>query len=375
MKKIIIILSIVLGILAMLAGVYFAWKKSKEILTPPAPNQQTEGGQITQKENQSLPVQKLKIISDQPVFNYFISRNLNNNGTSTSAEIFYFSQEGKIFKIGENDGPEAISSETIENLQAVKSSPDGKRALVKFGSLTSPKFIIFNAEEKVFELLPENIEAAAFSPDSKKIAYLEKITGNLVVRGLEGVQLKSVKILSLAQEDFELEWILEGEIFLVPKPSAFYLAPSWSIDINKKTVSLLGEEAASLMIKWSVDGKMGLKFSNQRGSLTLIDENGITQGTLGFFTLPDKCFIAEKTIYCAVPETLPLNAVLPDDYLKRNVYFNDSFYQIDVVQNSLLEILGKTGISLDAVNLNFADNKLFFINRYDNNLYSLDLMQ
>ncbi len=78
-------------------------------------------------------------------------------------------------------------------------------------------------------------------------------------------------------------------------------------------------------------------------------------------------------MYCAVPEDMPSGAVLPDDYLKRAIYFKDSFYQIDTEQNSITEILAATDPFFDAVNLALTDGKLFFINRYDNNLYSLEL--
>ena len=375
MKKIIIIISVILGIVAMGLGVYFAWQKTKTILTPPGIGQQPTASnqQSTTGEQQPAAAQKLKILSDQPIFDYWI---FYPAATSTDSKIFYLSQDGKIFELKDGKS-EAVSSEPIGNIQMIKSSLDGKRVLIKFGDFISPKFIIFNTEAKVFELLPENITAAAFSPDAKKIAYLEKNSGNLMIKDLIGAKPKTVKVLSFNQKDFDLDWILAEKIVLTPKPSAFYRTSSWMIDINKKTLIALGTEVNGLMMKWSADGKAGLQFSSQsegrEGRLNLINEQGAVQAVLDFITLPDKCFISQPKIYCAVPESIPAKTVLPDDYLKRAVYFKDVFYQIDITQNSLSEILAGTEPTLDATRLNLVDNKLLFINRYDNGLYSLEL--
>ncbi len=65
--------------------------------------------------------------------------------------------------------------------------------------------------------------------------------------------------------------------------------------------------------------------------------------------------------------------ILPDDYLKRAVYFKDFIYQIDVSKNSFLEVFSASELVIDAVNLRISSNKLLFINRYDSRLYSLEL--
>ena len=374
MKKIIIIISVILGIVAMGLGVYFAWKKTKTILTPPsAPSQPTSVGitEPTAAERQ-LAAQKLKILSDQPIFDYWIY-------STSSEQVFYVNQEGKIFKIKEDGNDEAITSEPIENLQTIKSSSDGKRVFIKSGDLVSPKFTIFNSETKIFELLPENITAAAFSPDAKKIAYLETkaIQSDLIIKDLVNLKQKPSWIISISQKDFDLDWISAEKIVLVPKSSAFYQASAWVIDTKKKTVSPLGAEVNGLMIKWSSNGKIGLQFSSQsegrEGRLNLINEQGLVQAGLDFITLPDKCLISDPKIYCAIPTSIPAKTVLPDDYLKRAVYFRDALYQIDISQNSLSGIFTETEPAIDAARLNLLDNKLLFINRYDSRLYSLEI--
>ena len=390
MKKSIIIISIILGVIAMGLGVYFAWKKSRAILTPPVSNQQptTYNQQPANLQTTTGSQQRLKILSDQPIFDYWIY-------STTTEQVFYLNPEGKIFQIKEDGKAEAITSEPIENLQMIKSSSDGKWLLIKSGDFISPKFTIFNSETKIFELLPENITAAAFSPDGSaplttsgsKIAYLEKpgsnsVISNLVIKDLIGAKPKTVKVLSFSQKDFDLDWISAEKIVLIPKPSAFYQASAWIVDTKKKTINPLGQTGSispinGLMIKWSRNGKVGLQFSSQperRGSrLNLINEQGAIQAGLDFITLPDKCFISEPKIYCAIPKDIPAKTILPDDYLKKAVYFRDAIYQIDINQNTITEVFTETEPAIDATHLNLVNNKLLFINRYDDKLYSIEL--
>ncbi|MBT9171290.1 MAG: hypothetical protein DDT18_01663 [Actinobacteria bacterium] len=381
MKKTLIIISVVLGVLAMAVGIYFAWKKSRELLAPPVIDQRL----IT--DDQRLPdlaEKKIKILSDQPIFDYWVF------ATSTK-QVFYLNQDGQIFKVKEDAEDEAITPEPIDNLQSVKSSFDGKLALIKFGPSTSSgqgsQFLIFNSETKVQEFLPENITAAAFSPDAKKIIYLQKQVGfktasDLIIRELTGAKPKTSKILSFNQMDFDLDWILPETVILTPKPSAFSAVSAWNVDIKNKTFKPLWPiDLSGLMINWSIDGrtdgKLGLQFNSgkegSKDSLILINEKGEKRANLDFLTLPNKCFFAEPKIYCAVPLEIPKDTILPDDYLKRAVYFKDFLYQIDINQNSLSDIFSASEPVIDAVRLFISGNQLLFINRYDDRLYSLEL--
>lgn len=419
-KKILIIIAVVLGVIAMVVGIYFAWKKSRELLTPPVIQRQPTTDDL------QLPVsteKKLKILSDQPIFDYwvyqpdfavapasiaksavtftavakFATSTVTSTKSSTagailsdSRQIFYLSQDGKILKVKENREDEAITSEPIVNVQKIKSSFNGKLALIESGDFNSSTFVIFNSETKVQEFLPENASAAAFSPDAKKIAYLQEQGGfntasDLIIKELTGAKPKTAKILSFNQKDFDLEWILPEIVILTPKPSVFSAASAWSVNIKNKTFKPLSLfDLNGLMINWSIDGrtdaKLGLQFNSgaeERGErksfLTLINEKGERRANLDFLTLPNKCFFSEPKIYCAIPLEIPKAAILPDDYLKKAVYFKDFLYQIDTGKNSFSEIFSATEQAIDAIRLSISDNQLLFINRYDNKLYSLEL--
>ncbi len=244
MRKIIIIISIILVLAAVGFGVYFGWKNAQTILTPPTDSTPDQNpGAITIPQTPGISAtpatdtSKLKTLSDNPVFDYWIF------STSTGNNVFYLSGVGKIFKALDGQDEE-ITSEPILNLQKIYPSFDGKRVIIKYGDLNSPKFKIFNSETKIFEIFPENIAAANFSPDGKQIAYLGK-SGNLIIQ--------TKKIMTISQSDFDLEWILPEKIILTPKPSAFYAASAWVVDTKNKTIVPLVNELSGLMIEWSAD--------------------------------------------------------------------------------------------------------------------------
>ncbi|MEK7555558.1 MAG: hypothetical protein AAB516_01930 [Patescibacteria group bacterium] len=371
MKKTIITIGVILGIIAMGLGVYFAWKKSQEILTPPISDQQP----ITNNQQQ-LPsaTEKLKVLSDQPVFDYWTIT------TGTSTKIFYINKTGQILKVNPPAGggkDEIISSQTINNLQQAKSSNNGERILLKLGGADSPQFNIFNATNNIWELLPSGITTADFSPSNKEIAYL-KTNGDksdLIIKNLTAS--KTNKIISIAQNDFDLNWLTDEIILLTDKPSFYIDDDIWALNIKNKTIKKI-TSGRGLLTNWSPNGDSGIKFSvdQQRNSyLELINNDGTIRASFDFSTLPDKCVFDSLKIYCAVPQinNSIQKPAFPDDYLKRAVYFKDIIYKMDIEQNTFEMIYANPEIDIDASHLSISDNQLLFINRYDSKLYELIL--
>src|SRR3989344_6127267 len=208
MKKPIFILVVIIIIAAVGFGVYFGWKKSKEILTPSSDNQQSviDNQQFT---TSTIPEPKLRIISDQPVFDYFISR---------SSDIFYITSQGHILKVNEKED-ELISDKNIENIIDVKADKNGAMIIIKYGNLNSPKIDIFDVEKKIWQSIGNgSVSAADFSPDTSKIIYAEKKdsgASELITKDLNSAKPKIVKIMSLFYLPFDLQWVSVNNILLI----------------------------------------------------------------------------------------------------------------------------------------------------------------
>ncbi len=367
-KKTIIIISIVVGVVALGLGIYFAWNKAQKALVPASNQQPTTNNQ----QLLSATEPKLKILSKNGAFDYWIA-----NSTSTKS-IFYISNNGNIFKIN-GDREEIISNDLIENLQLIKVSPDNKMVLIKSGRQGTFHINIFNSEKNIWQPALLGISVADFSPDGKKIAYLTNSDlkqADLMIKDLVNAKQKPEKIISINQQDFDLKWIENNAILLVPKPSFDFSSEIWKINIKTKTLLKLMSDKG-MMVGWSKFGDLGLKFSaaaNNSYNFSLIDNSGVDKAAFKFLTFPDKCLISGPSqIYCAVPRNQDVfsRLVFPDDYLKRGVYFQDGIYQIDLAQNKFQTLFQEESPLIDAVNLKISGNRLLFINRYDNRLYSL----
>ncbi|MFA5098804.1 MAG: hypothetical protein WC461_01115 [Candidatus Paceibacterota bacterium] len=397
-KKTIIIIAVVLSVIALGVGIYFAWQKTGAILNPPAniSSENPVNGQSVSVNGSASSVSgvpaasKLSIISDKTIYGYWVFNSAISTSTQTASStqmvqgsgVFYIGSDGLIYKVKADGADEALTSAPIDNFQSLKSSFDGKRVIIKSNDSGTFKFAVYNSENNIFESLPDKITAADFSPDGKKIAYFlanakDLNKSDLITKSLVDLKQKPATLLSIYQQDFDLNWVSQNKITLVPKASAFYSASIWAVDVAKKTLSLLTGEKEGLAVNWSSDGKMGLQFSTtlegRNRILNLIGEQGEVKASLEFTTLPEKCFVSDPKIYCAIPQSIPDKSALPDDYFKKAVYFIDSIYQIDIMQNAFERILDGSAAAIDAVNLKFTDGKLFFMNRYDNKLYVLEL--
>ena len=161
------------------------------------------------------------------------------------------------------------------------------------------------------------------------------------------------------------------------KPSSSINSDIWEINLKTKALKIFASDKG-LMVNFAKDNSIGLKFSvNERreGTLRLIGNSGAIMANLNFLTLSDKCSVNLSKIYCAVPQSYNMikEPVLPDDYLKRAVYSNDFIYELDLEKNELLPVFEENKQPIDAMNLELIGDKLFFINRYDNRLYRLEL--
>lgn len=401
-KKILIITASVLGIIAVAFGVYFAIKKAKEVASPSENGVPAGyfGGGISGISNQGGSVsgisvekkEKLQIMSDQTAFDYwttgdFLNKNATTTGTSTilldiSNQIFYFNESGQILKVIDNKDDEMMSDRTIENMQSIESNKDGSLVIIKYGANNnSPQFEIFDIGKKVWTVF-ENISALTFSPDGNQIAYLEKTAGNsvisnLVIKDLIGKKPKITKIMSFNQKDFNLKWLLADKILLISKPSYQIIGEIWAVDVKKKTINLFSGDTG-IMVNWAKDASIGLKMgSNQKGegNLNLMGNDGTIKANLEFFTLPEKCFVSMIKIYCGLSQnqTVIKNPLLPDDYLKRAVYYSDYLYEIDVPTNAFSLIFNDLNFNIDFSRLSLFNNNLIFINRYDKKVYKLNL--
>ena len=198
---------------------------------------------------------------------------------------------------------------------------------------------------------------------------------------------KTRELSKMSQEDLDLHWRADSKILLTSNLNS--AVKVWVWDLGKKTIAPFLRES-EMTINWSKDDKFGIKLNTVNGTprTALIDGNGNILSEFTFKTLPSKCLISESDsataksdlasqetkVYCAIPKNIPTRTKLPEDYYKKAVYFEDVFYAINLSTGGFSEIpTENSNLAIDADHLEIYNNTLYFKNRLDEKLYSLQL--
>lgn len=384
MKKIIII-SAIIGIIALGIGVYFGWKKSRMpedggILSLLSPSESPQAASSAAKSP------KIKILTKNEVLDYWIFDSIVSATSSTSTQkefskkIFYVSSRGKIFKLTES-GEEIVGDVPMGSFQGIVFSGDGNFIAVKSEISNLRQIDIYDVSKNLWQPSITNVYSADFSPDSKKLAYFQSAGSkgfDLMVKNLVNSKDKVQKIISLNIADADISWIQTDHIILSPKPSFEVLSEIILVNVKTGIVSRLASENG-LWINWSKFGIGGLGFyaSNGRNyNFGFFEISGNKRGSFNFKTMPDKCFIASvNQIYCAIPKNQDVFGVyvFPDDYFKRKISFNDAIYLINMNDNKFQILYSSDEQNIEAANLKVMDDQMLFINKYDKKLYGLEI--
>lgn len=402
MRKAIIITLVIVILAAIAIGVYFGFKKAPGAIigggveeknlpvgggvgggtltgttsatsTEQAASQTNEEAQYFQKQRE-----KLSIFSIQPVVDYLLVAGVVTKATSTPAVQYYLNQKRELIQIQDVNKEQVVSTAGNFGIPIyLKQNLDGSKAIVYFDT---GKFVIFDSKTKVWTELDNGISDVTFSPSGKSIAFL-KPSGtdtSLYTRDITSSKKTLTLVATLAIQDFNLIWPDANKIFLASKPSNKYNSEIWYFDLQQKTINKF-DSGIGFSALFSYPYDYGIKFISQDRStmsVSIINKSGKKLADLPFFTLPDKCAFAYdgKLAYCAIPASFNReNFVLPDDYLKKNLYSKDAIYKIDMSSSEINKVVDSETALFDATDLKISGNSLYFINRYNNQLYRFNL--
>lgn len=363
MNKYLKIILITVVVISLILGGYWLFKKNpavQKVITAVFPGSQKIGIGAEGNMENKLAGPKLKSLTTDPIFDYWVN--------SKTGDVYYLNEAGQVLKkSGETET--VVNSQTVPRLNQVTASFDGTYALAKFNYPNFPTFSIFNTVTNSWQPLPEKTIAAAWSPNTQEIAYLD----DKALRILNVTTQKTQEIVKMNQKELVLHWRTDSKILLSVTPES--TSKILALNLKNKTLEPFLEEAG-VSIQWAKDDRLGIKLNHVNGTnqTSLIDTNGTILSTFTFITLPSKCAISENKIYCAVPKNVPENTKLPEDYYKRAVYFDDVLYLIDLSTGGYSEITTENpNLTIDAEHLEIQNNALLFKNRLDGKLYSLAL--
>jgi len=338
------------------------------------------------------------ISTSENAIDYFIDAHNNATIIELGGEITTVS----------NNNTNTISSLGISNIISTGFSYDGAKLFVNFGDLNNPQTSVFDINTKSWTPLPAGMVSPRWSPMDYRIAYLKNNsdgTETLTTIDTSKIKNNSTVITTLHIQDVSLLWLLKNKFLFYDKPSTYTQGSIWSFDLQKKSLTPITIDQSGVEATWSnATTTMGVEFvssvSEYGGQLELIDGSGNKIEQFKSLTLPQKCLFNPYTapgaptttiqnatttssiinssylaLYCGIPRdqnALSSNK-LPDSYNQMALFTSDNIYRINTSNGNVDVLFNDQSQNMDVSNLKIFNNSLFFINRYDQKLYSLGL--
>lgn len=233
--------------------------------------------------------------------------------------------------------------------------------------------------------MTSNILEIAASPKNDKIFELvnEKDRGVGYVSSFDEKTHK--KVFDSPMTQLNIDWPEENTIIMSTKGTAYGPGYVYALDLKKGSFNKILNGIRGLSAKMNHDASM------------LLYTQSKTDGTLGTYvkkmkdgsiqelvvkTIADKCAwgtVQKQYLYCAVPNRFP-DGSYPDDWYTGRASFTDQIWRVNSVTGEVLLLanpvdLASTLIDITNPVLDPKENTLYFINKKDLSLWSLDLTQ
>jgi len=385
LKKILIILIIVLVLVAGALIVIFFFKKEAPTeptaptppgATPTAPTAPTAPTDVPSPE--PYQISEGQAISEEPVLDPIIDGQKVKYYSAISGNVFESNFDGSQLT--------RLSSNILPDLLRVLWSPNKDKVIAIFEDEGLIKKYLYDYNTQKSTLLDRNIRHVTFSPREDKIAYqyYDSSTedNNISIANPDGSQWKN--IFTTRMKNLIVEWPSPEQISVRTKPSGLAQSVIYLIDAESGNFQKILAPANGLTVLWSPLGdKLLFSETNSQGENLKLKVADVAKGTIKVFdfaTLPEKCVWSQdnRTLFCAIPKTISGRAILPDDYYKGLATFEDEFWRINLDIEEKIQIFGNTseeGPVYDAYKLLLSpqEDYLFFINKSDSLLYSLEL--
>lgn len=399
MKKALIIILVILAVAGVVyAGYTLSSKKSGVNGIPsgglPEPTPITLGEEPSGEQNPNGSVAGPVPVGNE-LFSFF--------SVASDTSVIATGLDGKIFQVAASGSATPLSASALEDFVSAAFSYDSQKIVLAFGSADNRQFSVFDVKTRSWTPLPLGVVSAVWKPQSHTLAYAAEKNGLKTIFSLDmgSPKAKPAQLFSLRIEDLVLEWPTTNKISVAQKPSGFVPQTIFLFDVSKKTFSSPVIDAPGAMLVWDSTASRALEFFGNQiakgGTFRIISAAGETINKFQFLTLPEKCIfvpevlptstvatstktkaplpVEEKSIICAIPseQSSLAQKTIPDEYYKRSFFTSDNIYKIDLEDGVASLLFGVGNKEVDVQNIFLAGNKLFFLNRADNKIYSLSL--
>ena len=255
--------------------------------------------------------------------------------------------------------------------------PDNVTVGTFLGTVTPPKDPAAGiAGTLTGDFLPDGIIDLAISPDGKTLDYIVPVSGGSIGMNVKTDGSGRKQIFQSGFSEWLLDWKANG-LYATTKAAAGINGQLYKISTTGSFQKVIGN-VPGLTTVASPDGKKVLYgIGNGTGdTLHIYTVKDNSDSNTGLGGLPEKCVWTadSSTVYCGVPQYMASDAY-PESWYQGLEHFNDAVWKIDASTGLTIKLTtGAEGL-IDMTNLTLAqDNSfLYFVNKNDGSLWSLDL--
>lgn len=380
MKKIFIIFVVLFILSAIFLGVYYlAFHDVDDPVTINTPssfnnNNDTDSKQKSSKEKYITQITEEAVIA--PVITTGGGRIRYVNAANGSIEEIDLSGTNK----------ETLFDNNFTGISAVAWSSDREKLLMQ--SATNKDFYVFDIKENTKSSFKENVDTATWTTSGNRILYKyfseDDQERSLNIANADGSDWKKIVPLNMRRASFT-QIPKSASVLYWNTGSAHEKSLLYSVGIVGATdPKKIGNEPYGADYLPSPNGKMILlsaldKAGDDQIKLSLMNQNGGELRELGIPTFLPKAAWSKDSeeVYYALSSGIPEGSVLPDDYHAERFMTSDAFWKVDIETGKKKRLTPLDAITqkYDATNLFLSpiEDTLFFINRYDDQLYRLEI--
>ncbi len=379
MKKIFLI-SASLFILTMLfLGVYnFAFRNNPRNATVDEEKREAARQEEAQAFVEESTATGISTVTDRPAYGAV---------ALDDSHIAYFNDRSLKRSALSGGGEEILVRDLPGKILRASWAPDREQVLVLFGTGQGDRWFLIRLRDSSVTPLKSGITSPTWSNLSERIFYLytDPISGKTELDSAnpDGSDWKTIS--PIPAKDTSLTTVPASSVLSFwNKPSAFEETALYTVPATGGTPTRIFSKKFGADYLWSPDGTRVL-ISNtlSRGGsevrLGTANRDGGEFRTVQAPTIVSKAAWSKdgRTVYYALPLSVPENAVLPNDYFSRPIHTEDSFWKMDILTGKSDRLIDPEHVDrpFDSTDLFLDPNEefLYFTDRVDEKIHRLSL--
>jgi len=320
--------------------------------------------------------------SEKPALNMVSAGPVTAFAPTKNGIRFLEKETGHVFESGsQGESAGIVSNTTIPRIFETTWSPDAAKSIMRYSEGETTRVISaeFVASSTKAAPISANAISAAYSPDSKRIAYLIPSGDGARTIAADPDNSKQSEVNVLPFGGFRIFWPEKNSIYYQSQPSGLTSGFLFKYSIQSGSLEKILGDLNGLEVRFSADAAKTVysvaEQSNEAPRLFVYDLKTGENSSLQANGLARKCVFSrtrEDTIYCALDQNPPA-ATYPDEWLRGSARTRDSMWEINFKTGSKKNLGTDRTFDVSQIDVSPDDGFLYFLNRPDESLWSLKI--